>query len=112
MVVFIDAYEHIYEGLHEMSVCGVFEFDCIEEAEEMAINLSLGVIESYSCINDCFEGIENEDELLEDIAFIIYEVKDSILEKFALWELDKIAAEIDEEEFIECYCVLNPISVC
>ena len=112
MVVFIDAYEHIYEGLHGMGICGVFEFDCIEEAEEIAINLSLGVIESYSCINDLFEDVEDEDERLEDIAFKIYEVKNSILEKFAIWELDQIAAEIDEEEFIELYCDPNPISVC
>lgn len=112
MVAFIYAYEHIYEGLHGMSTCGVFDFDFVGEAEEMAINLSLGVIESYSCINDCFEDIENEDERLEDIAFRIYKVKDSILEKFALWELDKMAAEIDEEEFIELYCNPNPISFC
>ena len=114
MVVFIDAYEHIYEGLHGIGVCGVFEFDCVEEAEEIAVNLSLGIIESYSCINDLFEDVEDEDEdeRLEDIAFRIYEVKDSILEKFALWELDKIAAEIDEEEFIELYCNPRPISSC
>lgn len=112
MVVFIYAYEHIYEGLHGMSTCGVFDFDSIEGAEEIAINLSLRVIESYSCINDCFEDVEDEDERLEDIAFRIYEVKNSILERFTLWELDKMAAEIDEEEFIGLYCNPNPISFC
>ena len=112
MVAFIYAYEHIYEGLNGVSTCGVFDFDSVEEAEETAINLSLRLIESYFCINDCFEDIENEDERLEDIAFRIYEVKDSILEKFVLWELDKIAAEIDEEEFIELYCNPRPISSC
>ena len=70
------------------------------------------VIESYSCIKDCFEDVEDEDEHLEDIAFRIYEVKDSILERFTLWELDKIAVEIDEEEFIELYCNPRPISSC
>ncbi len=110
MVAFIYIYEHIYEGLHGMSTCGVFDFDSIEEAEETAINLSLRIIESYSCVNDCFEDIEDEDVFLEDIAFIIYEVKDSILEKLTVWELDQIAAEIDEEEFIELYCNPNPIS--
>ena len=112
MVAFIDAYEHIYEGLHGIRTCGVFDFDSIEEAEETAINLSLRLIESYFCVKDCFEDIEDEDELLENIAFRIYEVKDSILEKFTVWELDQIAAEIDEEEFIELYCNPNPISVC
>ena len=112
MVVFILAYEHTYEGLHGMRTCGVFDFDCIEEAEEMAINLSMSVIESYSCITESFENPEDEDEVIEDIAFTIYEVKDSILERFPLWELDEIAAEIDEEEFIELYCYTTPISVC
>lgn len=112
MVVFIDAYEHIYEGLHGMRTCSVFNFDYVGEAEEMAIDLSMSVIESYSCITESFENPEDKYEVFEDIAFTIYKVKDSTLERFSLWELDEIAAEIDEEEFIELYCYTTPISVC
>lgn len=112
MVVFIDAYEHIYEGLHGMRTCGVFDFDYVGEAEEMAIDLSMSVIESYSCIIESFENPEDKYEVFEDIAFRIYEVTDKTLDKFTLDELNDAAAEIDEEEFIELYCYSAPISVC
>lgn len=112
MIVFINAYEHIYEGLHGMFTCGIFDCDSIEEVEEIAVSLSREVIESYSCIIDSFENPDNEDEIIEDIAFIAHKVKDSILERFTMIELDDIAAEMDKEEFIELYCDIIPLSVC
>ena len=112
MIVFINAYEHIYNSLHGMSTCGVFNCDSIEEVEEIAVSLSRDVIESYSCIIDSFENPDNEDEIIEDIAFTAYKVKDSILEKLTIVDLDNAAAEIDKEEFVELYCDIIPLSVC
>lgn len=110
------AYENYYGGLREVNDLEVVEVKSYEEAEEIARELSIGVMESYGDIQDMMadelreQGVDDESEEWEEafedlqyqnVAYEIYEVKetneslDSLNNKFYH----------DPEDFIENYCI-------
>jgi hypothetical protein len=75
-------FDNLYGGLHGMEDFDIVECHSIEEAEEIAKDMSCNVINSYSCITDHFSledflsSEESESLLEEDVAYEIYELVD------------------------------------
>ena len=118
MTLFIYAYENFYGGLHGMNDYGFFKIDKEKEAEEIALDLSCGVIEGYEDIErqleeeaDFYSDDRESDEwytayddaVMQDTAYEIYALKDEIKEKSEC-ELFELVAQEGVEGFIEKYC--------
>ena len=117
MKVFIYAYDELYAGLHGMYDYIFCEADSYKEAEEVAIDLSCGVISSYSDIEDALEeeadaccedkGSEEwsaayDEAVMQDTAYEIYVLKDEVKDK-TQDELDELISQEGVKGFIEKY---------
>lgn len=115
MLYAIYAYEQIYDGLHGMNTTMIVDCDSESEAEEIAIEASYEVMNSYSSITEAFYEEASEkyekntsdwyyyvDELMkQNIAYEIYPITDAQGE--SIWELENELLN-DKKGFIETYC--------
>lgn len=115
MLYAIHAYESSFGGLYGMDAHIIEECDSMEEAEEIALEASLNVMESYSCIiDDIYEAASEEYEQETDEW---YKVVEDMKQEATAWEIypvvdikDKSIRELEEEfwnnkeEFIKTYC--------
>lgn len=121
MRLFIYAYDDLYGGLHGMYDYTFYEANNerqAEQAEEVAIDLSCGVIERYY---DITEHLEEEADLcsddrdsdewfnaydeavMQDTAYEIYALKDEVKDKNED-ELDELISQEGVSGFIDKYC--------
>ena len=121
----IHAYEQSYGGLHGIENWRVVESNCYSDVEQEAIDMSIGVMESYDFIQEeltskaCFycecdlcdvengyidEGVFDsafEDAIYENVAYEIWEVKEN--SEFSVLEINHMLAD-DPNSFVEKYC--------
>ena len=121
----IRAYEQSYGGLHGIETWRAVESNCYSDVEQEAIDMSIGVMESYDFIQEeltskaCFYcecdlcDVENgcidkgvfdsafEDAIYENVAYEIWEVKEN--SEFSILEIDHMLAD-DPDSFVEKYC--------
>ena len=121
----IHAYEQSYGGLHGIENWRAVESNCYSDIEQEAIDMSIGVMESYDFIQEeltskaCFycecdlcdveNGYINEDEFnsaledatCENIAYSIWKVSEDC--DFSILEIDHMLAD-DPNDFVEKYC--------
>ena len=121
----IHAYEQSYGGLHGIEDWRAVESDCYSDVEQEAIDMSIGVMESYEFIQEeitsqaCFYcgcdmfDVENgnvdeeefdsalNDATLENVAYEIWEVGEN--SEFSILEINHMLAN-DPEGFVEEYC--------
>ena len=119
MLYVIHAADAIYGGLHGMEDWSIWQCNSEEEAVEIAIENSIEIINSFSCIYEELET-EIEDNIFDDMSEDdIEQLRSDIYRNdidYNLWEIDKdIAKEYDidileimlnedPEDFIEKYC--------
>jgi hypothetical protein len=120
----IHAYEQSYGGLHGIEDWRAVESDCYADVEQEAIDMSIGVMESYAFIQEeitsqaCFycgcdvfdveNGNVDEEEfdsalneaINENVAYEIWEVEDS---EFSILEINNMLSN-DPEGFVEEHC--------
>lgn len=112
MLYAIYACENQYQGLYGMNASDIVDIDSYEEAELLAEDMSLDVMNSYSCIIDSWEeeirckGIEEDSDALdeamkENMYYSIYEITHTFDES-----LGELRDEFwnNQEEFIRRYC--------
>ena len=121
----IHAYEQSYGGLHGIEDWRAVESDCYSDVEQEAIDMSMGVMESYEFIQEeitsqaCFYcgcdmfDVENgnvdeeefdsalNDATLENVAYEIWEVGEN--SEFSILEINHMLAD-DPEGFVGEYC--------
>ena len=121
----IHAYEQSYGGLHGIEDWRAIESDCYSDVEQEAIDMSIGVMESYEFIQEeltsraCFycgcdvidveNGDVDEEEFdsalsevtNENVAYEIWEVEEN--SEFSILEINRMLAN-DPEGFVEEYC--------
>lgn len=118
MKVFIYAYDNLYGGLHGMYDYTFDEADNEKQAEEVALDLSCGVIGSYYGITEqleeeayfCSDDRDSDEwssaydeAVLQDTAYEIYALKDEVKDKN--WdELDELIYNEGVRGFIDKYC--------
>ena len=96
MLVFIHAYEGMYQGFHGIEDYDVFEVTNEKEANYIGEEMASNVIEEYS---DCFD--DDEEEYYEaELLWDIYSIKDG----YSLDLLKNALNTLDAEQFIEEYC--------
>ena len=102
---FIYAYDNLYQGLHGMYDWIIYEGP-FKEACKTGQEMSRDVIEAYSCIYDeLTDGLEEEDfedEIYNDIAYEIYELKENAPTDDEIYNLNW-----DPRDIIDEYCVLG-----
>lgn len=118
MNLFIYAYENIFGGLHGMYDYTFYEANKEKEAEEVALDLSCGVIGSYDDITehleeeaDSYSDDRDSDEwssaydeaVMQDTAYEIYALKDEVKDK-TKDELGELVHQEGVKGFIEKYC--------
>lgn len=125
MKYIIHAYEQSYGGLHGIEDWRAIESNCYSDVEQEAIDMSIGVMESYEFIQEeitsraCFycgcdvSDVENgnvdeeefdsaiSDVTYENVAYEIWEVKEDC--DFSIIEIDHMLAD-DPDGFVENYC--------
>ena len=116
MRVAIKAYENTYGGLHGMEEKAVITVDSVEEAEDIAMEMSYNVMDSYAEISDYFETMAEGEGLepnSEEWNVFIDECKaESVLYDIhpITVKTEKTDEELSEEyfrrpdEFIKEYC--------
>ena len=122
MIFLIHAKENIYDGLHGIESIDVVEVDTLEEAHNIAYEMSLDVINSYSDVYDELETEVEEtiayedtvkwtdeyindlrDEIYnDDVCYDLYELDEEKVKDFSYETLTHEAYE-DIEEFLEKY---------
>lgn len=102
---FVYAYDNLYQGLHGMYYWAISE-GSFEDACEIGQEISRYVIESYDCIYDeLTNGLEEQDfkeEILNDIAYEIYELKEDAPTTEEIYRLG-----LTPENIIDKYCVVE-----
>ena len=100
---FIYAYDNLYQGLHGMYDWTIYE-GSFKEACITGQEMSRDVIEAYSCIYDeLTDGLEEEDfedEIYNDTAYEIYELKEDAPTDEEIYNLNW-----DPRDIIDEYCV-------
>lgn len=96
----IHAYENTYGGLHGIETALIVDCSTREDAEEIAIDESYDVMNSYS---NMFEDLDEEDRE-ESIAFDVFQIREDCT--LSIEELDKLAAS-DWENVRDKYCDLR-----
>ena len=123
----IRAYEQSYGGLHGIEDWCAIESSDMHEVEQMASEMSIGVMESYSFIQEaldqqaCFyagcdmidavedevaneEFVEAREEAVnENVAFTIWEVDEECC-GLSISEINHILTYYDPDGFVEEYC--------
>lgn len=116
MLCAIYAYESLYDGLHGMDSSIIVYCNSVEEAEEIATEISLRIMESYSCIMDDF--YENASEDYEEGTDEWYEAIEEMKQENVAYNIytvshtkGKSIRELEHEfrnhrdRFIETYCI-------
>lgn len=96
----IHAYEGIYGGLHGIETALIVDCSTRKDAEEIAIDESYDVMDSYSHM---FEDLDEEDRE-ENIAFDVFQIREDCA--LSTKELDELVAS-DWEEVRDEYCDLR-----
>lgn len=108
MLVFIHAFEEMYQGLHGIEDMRVVEVQSMAEADDWGREMSCGVIESYG-LNEEY-GYEEDDEEMdyrEHMAWCVFRIKDEYV-GLGEEELERLACRVHGAEgFIDKYCVLE-----
>lgn len=121
MRVFIYACENIYGGLHGINNLDVCEVKDLDEANEIGMDMSIEVCESYDDVlnqleedADCAVGEENRDTdewceaynqaLCENLNWYCEEINEEVAGSISTEELGRIACNLGDEEFVERYC--------
>lgn len=116
MLVAIYAYENIYGGCLGMNEFDIVEVNTMDEAEEIACDMSKNVMDSYDCImaelknmvkselefnNNMDKDDVWSDVIDENIAYVLYEVKCTCGKS-----IEELGQEFydDKMGFIEKYC--------
>ena len=122
MIFLIHAKEAIYDGLHGIESTDIVEVDTLEEAHNIAYEMSLDVINSYSDVYDELETEVEEtiayedtvkwtdkriDDLRgeiynDDVCYDLYELDEEKVKDLS-WETLINEAYEDIEEFLEKY---------
>lgn len=115
---YIFACDQMYGGLHGMYDIAVRECRSIEEAEEIATEMSYGVIDAFDNIDgllaeDAEEAVNNgdyedfdsayEDYRESDVEFSVFQIKPEF-SGYSVEDLD-VLANNDYEFFEETYCI-------
>ncbi len=119
MLYVIHAYDQMYAGYHGIEHWCIEECDNDKEAIEIATELSLDIIQSYSIIyeeidqniEECITDDMSEDEIEEfyndayneDIDYNIWVIKEDIVKDYDIESLENMLYR-DPEDFIEKYC--------
>ena len=111
MLVFIHAYEGMYQGLHGIEDYAVYDISTEEEANEIGREMAEGVIATYSYYlhygNDDEEDEDSFDDMIEEeLYWDIYKIKDTR----PIDVLKRAAANLGAESFIESYCYEETIN--
>ena len=104
MRVAIYACEQMYGGLHGMEDFLVVDVDSAEEADQIGEEMSLDIMQSYSCIIDTLEedAAYYGDELMrQNTEWIVYPLNELANEH----SVDELTQEFynDRNEFLETY---------
>lgn len=97
MLVYIYATEGIYQGLHGINACGVYEVSSIEDANEIGREMAEDLIYSF--------GLEEEYEdsdIEEDLYWAIHKIKEGTGK--TEHELDVLCSHLGDHLFVEKYC--------
>ena len=97
MLVYIYATEGIYQGLHGINACGVYEVSSMEDANEIGREMAEDLISSF--------GLEEEYEdsdIEEDLYWAIHKIKEGT-DKGA-HDLDVLCSRMEYSSFVREYC--------
>ena len=119
MLYVIHAFDAIYGGLHGMEDWSIWDCKNYVEAESIAWENSLEIINSFSCIyeeleTEVEENIDDDmsesdieelhhDIYKEDIAYDIWKIDEDIAKEYDINILENMLNN-DPEDFIEKYC--------
>lgn len=118
MLYAIYAYEGSFGGLHGMNSHVIVECNSMAEAEEVALEESMDMMESYSCIMDDIYEAASED--YEEGTDEWYQAVEDMKRSDAKWEIYyvidtkgksanrlEVEFEIDKDKFIKTYCLMK-----
>lgn len=100
-MLLIYAYDAFYGGLHGMNDYRVIDDAEASFADEIGVELSCDVINSYGYLE---EEIYEEDNLEELIAFEVYRIKPSLADNKTIEDIEEIINKEGVNIFIDEYC--------
>lgn len=97
MLVYIYATEGMYQGLHGIHACGVYEVSDIEEANDIGREMAEDLIYSFG-LEEEYEDCDIEAEL----CWAIHPIKEGTGK--TRHELDVLCSRMGDNSFVEEYC--------
>ena len=110
MLVAVQAYEGMYQGLHGIKDEDILEVDSIEEINEWGNEASTNLIYSYGLEDEYLETVDEDDEdaciensyYYTDRGWTAYKVKEDT--GLSVEELSQELSSIGYDSFVKKYC--------
>ena len=119
MRVYICACDNTYGGLHGMSDWCVTDVSSIDEANEIGLQMSYDVMESYDSITEYLESEADqwyerdtdewqeayEEAAMENTSWNVWEIDEEATKGLTNEELEELIECYEDEDFIKKYCI-------